>query len=39
MLTINVPISPEGWDEDKQEFVEPKTKTLQLEHTLVTLSK
>ena len=39
MLTINIPISPEGWDEDKQEFVEPKTKTLQLEHSLVSLSK
>ena len=39
MLTINVPISPEGWDEIKQEFVEPKVQTLQLEHSLISLSK
>ena len=39
MLTITVPISPEGWDEEKQEFVEPKYKTLQMEHSLISLSK
>ena len=39
MLTIDVPISLEGWDDDKQEFVEPKTQRLQLEHSLVSLSK
>lgn len=39
MLTITVPISSEEWDEVKQEFVEPKTQTLQLEHSLVSISK
>lgn len=39
MLQIKVPMSPEGWDEGKQEFVEPITVTLQLEHSLVSLSK
>ena len=39
MLQLNIPLSPEGWDEEKQEFVEPKIKTLQLEHSLVSLSK
>ena len=39
MLQLIIPLSPEGWDEEKQEFVEPKTITLQLEHSLVSLSK
>ena len=39
MLKLDVPISPEGWDELKQEFVEPKTKTIELEHSLVSISK
>lgn len=39
MLQIVVPISKEGWDEVKEEFVEPKVQILQLEHSLVSLSK
>ena len=39
MLTIKIPITQEGWDEVKEEFVEAKYQTLQLEHSLVSLSK
>lgn len=39
MLQISVPINPEGWDEKKQEFVPPKEQVLQLEHSLISLSK
>ena len=39
MLTLRIPMSQEGWDEEKQEFVEPRYQTLQLEHSLVSLSK
>ena len=39
MLRITVPLSPEGWDEKKEEFVSAKTQTLNLEHSLVSLSK
>ena len=39
MLQIKVPLSVEGWDEDKEEFVEAKYQTLILEHSLVSLSK
>ena len=38
MLQIKIPLTPEGWDEEKQEFVEPITVTLELEHSLVSLS-
>ena len=39
MLTITVVLNPEGWDEKKNEFVPPTTTTLQLEHSLLSLSK
>ena len=39
MLLITVPLTAEGWDEQKEEFVEAKTVTLRLEHSLVSLSK
>lgn len=39
MLHLIVPISPEGWDEQKQEFVAPRSQELNLEHSLVALSK
>lgn len=39
MLLITVPISPEIWDEKNEEFIEPKTASLQLEHSLVSISK
>jgi hypothetical protein len=39
MLRIAVPVGPEEWDEEKEEFINPKIQTLQLEHSLVSLSK
>lgn len=39
MLQLAVPVRPEGWDESRQEFVDPIYVTLQLEHSLVSLSK
>ena len=39
MLQIKVPLTPEGWDEEKCEFVPPKYQNLQLEHSLISLSK
>jgi hypothetical protein len=37
MLRLVIPISPEGWDESRQEFVESKVQVLELEHSLVAL--
>ena len=39
MLQITVTINQEGRDEERQEFVDPQVKTLQLEHSLVSISK
>ena len=39
MLRLDIPLTAEGWDEARQEFVKPEVKTLQLEHSLVSLSK
>ena len=39
MLRIEVPLTPEGWDEEKEEFVTGKVQVLQLEHSLVSISK
>lgn len=39
MLQIEIPLGPEEWDEEKEVFVQPKYRTLQLEHSLVSLSK
>lgn len=39
MLLLSIPLTAEGWDPVKEEFVEPKTQILKLEHSLVSLSK
>ena len=39
MLQLVVPMEPEMWDEANEVFIPPKTVTLQLEHSLVSLSK
>lgn len=39
MLTIRILLGPEEWDEAAQEFVEPESVTIDLEHSLASLSK
>lgn len=39
MLQITIPGMERGWDESRQEFVSFKEQTLQLEHSLISLSK
>lgn len=39
MLRISIPLTQEGWDEEKEEFVPAKVQVLHLEHSLVSLSK
>lgn len=39
MLQLTVKMSPEGWDESKQEFVDAETKDIRLEHSLISISK
>ena len=39
MLRLPIPISPEGWDESREEFVDPEVRVLELEHSLVAISK
>lgn len=39
MLQLIVTLVPERWDEEKEEFIKPKTTMLQLEHSLISLSK
>jgi hypothetical protein len=38
MLQIAVPLTPEYWNEKKREFIPAETVTLQLEHSLLSIS-
>lgn len=39
MLHLAIPITPERWDNEKEEFVPPVYQVLHMEHSLVSLSK
>ena len=39
MLQIKIPLTQEEWDEENEVFVEPKFQILQMEHSLVSISK
>lgn len=39
MLQIVIPVTEERWDEDKEEFISAEEVTLQLEHSLISISK
>lgn len=39
MLPITIQVSPDGWDEKNEVFVDAKTVDIQLEHSLVSISK
>lgn len=39
MLQLKIALGPEGWDEEKEEFVDPISVILDLEHSLVSVSK
>ena len=39
MLRLDIELVPEQWDEKKEEFIDPVIQTIELEHSLVSLSK
>ncbi len=39
MLRLEIELVPEQWDEAKEEFIPPVTTAIELEHSLVSLSK
>lgn len=39
MLQLDIQLTNEGWDEEKQEFIDPISYPLKLEHSLVSLQK